>query len=145
VQSNLGKLAIVLVAVAAVVVLFVLLSGDDSDESESPATTVERAAGGGAKKRGAGIQPATGVPTIEIEDGEPVGGVQELEFTAGDEIRFRVTSDQDWEIHFHGYEVMMDVTPDKPVTFDVPADLDGIFEVEVEDTATQIAEITVNP
>ena len=39
----------------------------------------------------------------------------------------------------------MDVDGRRPVTFDVPADIEGIFEVEIEDTATQIAEITVNP
>jgi hypothetical protein len=144
-QSNIARFGVLVAAVAAVVVLFIVLSGDDSDETGTAPATVARDNGGGAKQRGGGIQPATGIPTIEIEDGQPVGGIQDLSFTSGDRIQFKVTSDEDWEIHFHGYDVMMDVTPDKPVTFDVPADIEGIFEVEIEDTATQIAEITVNP
>jgi hypothetical protein len=145
-ESNIARLGVVIAAVAAIVVLFIVFSGDDSDETGTgPAATVARDNGGGANKRGGGIQPATGIPTIEIEDGQPVGGIQDLSFTSGDRIQFKVSSDQDWEIHFHGYDVMMDVTPDKPVTFDVAADIEGIFEVEIEDTATQIAEITVNP
>jgi hypothetical protein len=129
-QSNLGKLAILGAAAAALVVLFIVLSGGD-DSSDDSTTSTSSAPGQ--------------IPTIEIKDGKPLGGIQQLEFTSGDQIRFKVTSDADWEIHFHGYDVMMDVTPDKPVTFDVPADIEGIFEVEIEDTATQIAEITVNP
>ena len=102
-QSNLAKLAIVGAAVAVVVVLFVVLGGGD-DSSDDSTTSTSSAAGR--------------IETIEIKDGKPVGGVQDLEFTAGDDIRFKVSSDEDWEIHFHGYDVMMDVTPDKPVTFD---------------------------
>ena len=129
-QSNLAKLALVGAAVAVVVVLFVVLGGGD-DSSDDSTTSTSSAAGP--------------IQTIEIRDGKPVGGIQDLEFKSGDDIRFKVSSDEDWEIHFHGYDVMTDVTPDKPVTFDVPADIEGIFEVEIEDTATQIAEITVNP
>ncbi len=29
--------------------------------------------------------------------------------------------------------------------FDFPADIDGVFEVEIEETAVPIAELTVNP
>ena len=31
------------------------------------------------------------------------------------------------------------------VEFDFPADIEGVFEVELESSATQIAELTVNP
>ena len=136
-QSGPARVAVVIAAIAAVVVLFIVLSSGDDDESTTTATTTQSAGDGG--------KPDSSVPTIEIKDGQPVGGVQDLEFSSGDQIRFEVSSDEDWEIHFHGYNVMMDVTPEKPVTFDVPADIEGIFEVEIEDTATQIAEITVNP
>ena len=129
-QSNLAKLALVGAAAAVVVILFIVLGGGDDSSDDSTTPT-----GAGAGQ----------IPTIEIKDGKPVGGIQDLEFTSGDQIEFKVSSDEDWEIHFHGYDVEMDVTPGKPVTFDVPADIEGIFEVEIEDTATQIAEITVIP
>jgi hypothetical protein len=133
--------AIAVVGVAAAVVLFVVLSGDDDDSPTTPtaATTTQAQTGGGGQS-----EPAE-VPTIVIKDGQPEGGVQELTFTAGGDIRFDVKSDADWEIHFHGYNVMEDVRAGGEVSFDVPADIEGVFEVEIEDTATQIAQITVEP
>ena len=82
---------------------------------------------------------------FEIKDGEPVGGVQELTFTQGDEIRFQVDSDVADEVHFHGYDVGKDVEAGGSVTFDVPATDTGVFEVELEERVVPIAEITVNP
>jgi hypothetical protein len=85
------------------------------------------------------------VPTIVIENGEPVGGIKQLEYSAGEQIHFKVKSDIAEEVHFHGYEVMKDVKAGGTVTFDMPAEIEGIFEVELEGKKEQIAEITVNP
>jgi hypothetical protein len=130
-QSTGVRLGLGAVAIAVVVVLFIALSGGDDDSSSSTGTTSG--------------QSAPQVPTIQIKDGEPVGGIQDLSFNEGDDIRFRVDSDAAWEIHFHGYDIPMDVEAGASVTFDVPATITGVFEVEIEQTATQIAEITVNP
>ena len=48
-------------------------------------------------------------------------GSQELTFTEGDDIRFRVESDVAEEVHFHGYDVAEDVAAGGSVEFDVPA------------------------
>jgi len=85
------------------------------------------------------------VPTIVIRNGEPVGGIKELEYDAGDEIRFEVTSDVADEVHVHGYDLMQDVPAGGTVSFDFPAEIEGIFEVELEGRKEQIAEIRVNP
>lgn len=85
------------------------------------------------------------VPTIVVRDGEPVGGVRELEYGAGEEIRFRVESDVADEVHVHGYDIAKEVPAAGSVEFDFPADIEGIFEVELEDRAAQIAELRVNP
>ena len=92
-----------------------------------------------------GEAPASDVPVIEIENGQPAGGVQELSFDKGDDIRFIVDSDVDEEVHFHGYDIGMDVKAGGTVEFDVPATLEGVFEVELEESVVPIAEITVNP
>ena len=88
---------------------------------------------------------AGSVPTIVIKNGEPVGGIKQLEYSAGEQIRFKVKSDIAEEVHFHGYEVMKDVKAGGTVSFDMPAEIEGIFEVELEGEKEQIAEITVNP
>jgi len=88
---------------------------------------------------------AEGVPTIVVRDGEPVGGVRELSFYSDEAIRFRVSSDTAQEVHLHGYDVAKEVEPGGSVAFDVPADIAGIFEAELEDSEQQIARVTVRP
>jgi hypothetical protein len=85
------------------------------------------------------------VPTIVVRGGEPVGGIQELEYSAGEEIRFRVASDAAEEIHVHGYDIAKDVPAGRTVEFDFPAELEGIYEVELEGLGVQIAELRINP
>lgn len=85
------------------------------------------------------------VPTIEVRDGEPVGGVQTLEFSAGEEVRFQVSSDAAEEIHVHGYDIAKDVPAGGTIEFDFPAELEGIYEAELEELGVQIAELRINP
>jgi Cu-Zn family superoxide dismutase len=85
------------------------------------------------------------VPTVVIRDGEPVGGIEELEYDAGDQIRFEVSSDVADEVHVHGYDLMQNVAAGGTVSFDFPAEIEGIFEVELEGRKEQIAELRVNP
>jgi len=99
------------------------------------------AAGEGEATAGAGED----VPTIVVRDGEPVGGIQTLEFSAGEEIRFRVSSDAAEEIHVHGYDIAKDVPAGGTIEFDFPAELEGIYEAELEGLGVQIAELRINP
>jgi hypothetical protein len=128
-QSTGARLGIGAIAIAVLVVLLIVLSGGDDNSSTTTTSDGSTAS----------------IPTIQIKDGEPVGGIQDLSFDKGGDIKFRVDSDAAWEIHFHGYDIPMDVKAGGSVTFDVPATIEGVFEVEIEQTATQIAEITVNP
>ncbi|HEX5928356.1 MAG TPA: hypothetical protein VFY48_03095 [Solirubrobacterales bacterium] len=85
------------------------------------------------------------VPAVVVRDGEPVGGVAELEYDAGEEVRFEVTSDVADEVHVHGYDLLQVIPAGGTVSFDFPAEIEGIFEVELEQRGLQIAELTVNP
>jgi hypothetical protein len=145
-------LAVLVLAVGAVLV--VALSGGDGDEAgTTPATTAaetnEVADSNGEKpekeKPEKEKPEKPEVPVIEIAGGEPAGGLQELEFTAGERLRFVVRSDADSHVHLHGYDVFKDVPAGGKVEFDVPADIEGVFEVEIETTGTPLAEITVKP
>jgi hypothetical protein len=153
-QSNAARLGIGVAAIAVVVILFVVLKGNDDDSSSTTTPTTTAASepsgsnsGSGESGSGSGGSGSgqSDIPTIEVEDAQPVGGIQDLTFTEGDDIRFRVDSDVADEIHFHGYDVGEDVKAGGSVEFDVPATITGVFEVELEERATQIAEITVNP
>jgi hypothetical protein len=45
----------------------------------------------------------------------------------------------------HGYDLMKDVEPGKEITFSFPAEITGIFEIELENAGQQIAQLRVDP
>lgn len=128
----------VLLAVFAIAGLAACGSDDSSDTSSAA-----NASGDGGGHSITEVKNA--VPTITVKNGEPVGGVQELEYSAGDQVRFKVDSDVADEIHVHGYDLMKDVPAGGSVSFSFPAEIEGIFEVELEGLKEQIAELRVNP
>jgi hypothetical protein len=71
--------------------------------------------------------------------------VQKLRFKKGDTIKFRVKAPVDTEVHVHGYDLMKDLKKGETAQFTFPATIDGIFEVEFEETSKQIAELRVDP
>ena len=151
-QSRSRATVVVAIGVILAVILFVVLSGDD--ESSNSAATTETAVqttrtGSAQSSSQSGGEPEEGgaarVPRIVVEGGQPLGGVQELTFSGGDDIRFLVKSDVADEVHLHGYDVMEDVPAGGQVEFDVPATIDGVFEVELEQRVVPLAEITVEP
>jgi hypothetical protein len=108
--------------------------GGSSDES----TTAQSTTGGSATSRAE-------LPTIVVRDEEPVNGVETLEFSAGEQVEFRVESNTATEVHVHGYEIEKEVPAGKPVTVSFPAELEGIYDVEVHPAEEQVAELRVNP
>lgn len=89
--------------------------------------------------------PEPAVPTIKVANLKPVGGVRKIKLDKGDELRFDVTSDRGESVHLHGYDIEKPVAPGRAASFSVGAKLEGIFEVELENSAVPIAEVTVNP
>jgi plastocyanin len=123
---------------AAVLALALAACGSSGDSTTDGGSTGASTPAGGGKGEAA-------APTIVVRSGEPVGGIQELEYSAGDTVRFNVESDVADEIHVHGYDLMEDVPKGGEVSFDFPAEIEGIFEVELEGRKEQIAELRVNP
>jgi hypothetical protein len=60
-------------------------------------------------------------------------------------VRFRVRAPKDEEVHIHGYDIKKDVKGGETENISFKATIDGIFEIEFEDSATQIAELRVDP
>jgi len=127
-MNHARKLTVLLFALAAIGGLAACGSSDSGTNTDT-----KEAKGGG--------KPAT----IVVKNGEPVGGVQDLEYSAGEQVRFTVDSDLADEVHVHGYDLMKDVPAGGSVSFSFPAEIEGIFEVELEAHKEQIAELRVNP
>ncbi|HET7590671.1 MAG TPA: hypothetical protein VFK14_10890 [Solirubrobacterales bacterium] len=113
--------------VVVAVVLLIVLSSGGSDESSST--------------------DAGKVPMIVVtRQGKPVGGIQQLVYHKGDQIHFKVKVPFAEEIHLHGYDVMKEVPKGGgTIVYDLPADIEGEFEAELEGHKEQIIEMTVEP
>jgi hypothetical protein len=82
---------------------------------------------------------------VVVRDGQPVGGVKKIEVKSGDRVRFVVRADAPEEVHVHGYDIAEDVGPGQPARFDFVADLEGVFEAELENSSVQIIQLVVEP
>jgi FtsP/CotA-like multicopper oxidase with cupredoxin domain len=147
--SFLGIAAVI--AVVAIVVLTVGGGSDDTATDDSANTSAQ--------------QTATATATATAEDGEEestptptatptpkpqppllqAGKVAKLRFKEGDTVRFRVRHDGPEHVHVHGYDIMKDIEAGKTANVAFKATITGIFEVEFEDSAEEIAELRVDP
>jgi pullulanase/glycogen debranching enzyme len=117
--QRLSFLAIAVV-VGVVAVVVILASGGGSDDSSSSAASGK---------------------TVVLEPGK----VQKLKYTQGDEVRFQVRSPKADEVHVHGYNIERELTPNQTTTIAFKATINGIFDIEVHSTDTQIGQLTVEP
>jgi len=124
-NSNTTRVVAGLVVIVVAIVLLVVLKKDDSSKTTSNTDGK--------------------VTTIMIKHGKPVGGIADLTYNKGEQVRFKVDSDVSDEIHVHGYDIMKDVEAGGSVSFDFPATIEGVFEAELEGRKEQILELTVNP
>lgn len=127
-NTRTALIGVALIVVA--VVLFVVLGGGDDSSSD---TTTSADAGK--------------VPTVVVnQQGEPVGGIAELTYKKGDQIHFKVKVPFEEEVHLHGYDVMKEIPEGGgTVTYDLPAEIEGVFEAELEGKGEQIVELKVEP
>src|SRR3954471_22470494 len=136
------------IAVAAVVIALVAGGGDDSSDNSTSSTTAvqtETATSNGGQTATTPPEPQGTTETIDIKGGEP-DGVKKIEVAKNDPLEITVNSDQKLPIHFHGYDIEKDAAPGAPAVFKLKkADIDGVFEMEIESTKRKIASITVKP
>lgn len=148
-RPDIGRALLGAALLITAVVLFLVLQddgGDGTPDSAGGTDTATRTKPKSDDDQGKPAKPRKpSIPVIEIENGKPVGGVAELDFAAGDRIRFEVDSDVADEVHVHGYDVVEEVEAGGSVRFDFPATIEGVFEVELEGRAEPIAELRVTP
>ena len=147
---------IALAGVVTAIIVFFFVANDDTADQESETTQTAETSATTSKDTGDDEKepdsdkpekPAEPeIPQLEIQDGAPVGGVLEVEVTAGDELRIDITTDAPDELHLHTYDVYLDIVPGKTNALVVQnADIEGIFELESHSTGALLAEISVAP
>ena len=126
-QSRGVRLGLLAAVIVAAVVLFIVLNNNNSNESSNT---------------------SKGLQVLTVDNGQPVGGVKTLTYNKGDQVQLEVRLNQpEAEIHVHGYEIEKPAQH-SPVRLSFPANLDGVFEIEVhrlDKTEGPIAELHVNP
>lgn len=156
-----NRVLLVLAVVVVFVVGFVVLRPSDDDQTSgsagaptasttspqgaTPTTSVQADPGAQPTPELPPPTPKPKVPTIEVKALKPVGGVREIKLDKGDLLRLRVRSDRAENVHLHGYDIAKPVAPGRPASFSVRAKIEGIFELELEESGVPIAEVTVNP
>jgi len=131
--------AAAVVAIAAVVII--VATSDNKSKSDSNTTAAQTTTTGSGGKTSA--QPGPEVEKITVKNGTADGGIQSFSVKEGDQVDLVVDTDEPHPIHIHGYDILKQATPTKPAEFKFKADRTGVYEIEIEDTSTQIGKLTV--
>lgn len=139
-------------AIAVIAVAIAIASGGDENAEQAASSTADEttqtrsgAASSPTTQKEPPTPPPPKVDRIRVENGEPVGGVKDIQAQKGDRVRIAVTSDVAEELHLHGYDISRDVAAGSTSRLNFKADLEGVFELELERSGVPIAELTVNP
>ena len=149
----------VAVAVVAVIVAFTVLqpsdeeAADRGDQAEQTGETTQESddgdAVGGSQPLLGGTRNEPGAESepvaLEFAGGEVVGGVETIEVTSGEEVTMTVTSDVQEELHVHGVDLYEDLPPGEEVEVTFTPEAEGIFEIELHGSGTQLANLEVSP
>jgi hypothetical protein len=149
--------------VAAAVVLFVVLRPDDEGGGTDTTPTTTAPTTAPTTTAATTTAPATTAPVTTAPPppttiappvrtfrlSVPAGGPQRIErlvVKEGQLVRIVVTLAEAGEVHLHGYDIARTTGPGRPpARLEFRATTPGRFEIELEETAEQIAELRVNP
>ena len=133
------------VVIAVVAVILLAGSGDKTDEAsdsaQTPSPTATATAEGSDGEATATPTPTPTPPPLLKAGQQP----KALTAEQGETVRFRVASDEKGEVHIHGYDIKKDLEPGETQTVAFKATITGIFEIELEGSRTQLAELKVVP
>jgi hypothetical protein len=149
-MSSGARLSFLAIAVVILVVAFVALrpSSDDPETTADAPTATPTATATSTPAAGETETPTpTPTPKPTVDPGPLLTGskVVKLRFDKGETVRFQVRSPEDEEVHVHGYDIKKDVKAGQTAKMSFKATIDGIFEIEFEHSAKQIAELRVDP
>ena len=132
------RLILLISGVAAAVVLFLVFRGGDDDTpsaTEPPASVVRTSKPPPRKPP----PPAPKVILVRIN----TNAVTRATIPRGRRAVLVISGPAGEEVHLHGYDVKRQIGPDGTVRLPFRATIPGRFEVELEESHRQIADLTV--
>lgn len=133
--------------------LALALTGCSSDSTKTSArsTPTQAAPGAAPSSAAASTSPSTsaatgtGVQTItlNVAGGKVSGDTGRARVKLGSTVDVAVTADVAEEVHIHGYDLMVDTVPGQTVHKQFVAKLPGVFEIELEQSKTQLTRLQV--
>ena len=138
----------VVATVVTLVLAFPLPACGDDDEPATPAATTTTPARTVTTETpqppAADHEPE--FETINVAGGKPEEGVAKITVKSGSRANIQVASqDTTDEVHIHGYDLTRKLKAGDSVRFSFDANAEGVFEIELHGTHTQIGELVVEP
>ncbi|HUP26400.1 MAG TPA: hypothetical protein VM124_01995 [Candidatus Limnocylindrales bacterium] len=124
------KLLFVAIAVMLLVISFIALkpkrtAAPDTNTSQNP--------------------PATKTLNLVIKDRKVASADSVLKVTQGDAVVISILSDEDEELHLHGYDKAVELHKDKPAELRFTANITGNFPYELERSGAGLGSLQVLP
>jgi len=145
------KVVLALAILGLVISIAVAACGGGDDQSASGTTTQATTTASTTTEdtsESTEVAPTNETPftaiRITVKGGRPVGGIQRPKVGLGDNAIIYVTSDVADEVHFHGYDLSQDVKAGGTAQIPFHATIPGRFEIELENSGVQLAELTVS-
>jgi len=82
---------------------------------------------------------------IVVQGGRRVSGPAILNVRQGEDVTIRISSDRAEELHLHGYNLHVHVTPEKTATLTFTAKLTGRFTYEFHRSGLELGALEVSP
>ena len=141
--------ALIAASLGLLLSLFLVLRPND-DKGAAPTTpvspTTTAPAATGTEPTATTAPKPSDVVTIRITvRSDTVPTVRRYSVKQDRQVEIVVDSEIADEVHVHGYDLMGDVAPGKPVTIAFKATAPGRFEIELEEHKLPIAELEVSP
>lgn len=100
--------------------------------------------GGGSTLLEVDIAGADQIISVEVADGEPVGGPRRVKVDHGSVVVLMVSADTAEEVHIHGYDISRTVSGGQPAHITFTANIPGIFEVEFEGSGQLLLQLEIS-
>ena len=135
---------IFVVGIGLLIALFFIFKPQNSSLSDQSSVTQSTPKKNEKKKN---PQPESNKKSfsITIKNGEIVSGEKTVSVIQGENIMIELTTDVEDEIHLHGYDISVRITPHDPAVLQFTADKTGRFSYELEHAGIELGAIEVNP